>query len=205
MNANLLVVSADDFPNMLSQQLVRSGFSCFYSRGVLKTREILEKQQVDAIVWLFMGHERALAKDLLSVFNLFVKIPIVFITQSYEELDFAEDIRALFANLDLDDDLGDIIRTVETACNQSIIKEQEPVADKTNEIAFKNAVSQILGGSDKPVETDERQNHLQKVELWEAVDKSEKEILAQGIRIAEEVNTKKSSRFPKFSQFLKKR
>lgn len=180
MIANLLLVSTDEFPNVISRELERSGFSCSYSRGVIKTREILDKQEIDTIVWIFMGHETALAKDLLSVFNLHARIPIVFITQTYDELEFAEDIKALFANHDINDDLSDIIETVETACNQSIIKDQEQVSNETVEIEFKNAVSQILRKPisvepEKEIETD---RGFSRVDLWDAVDKAEKDILS---------------------------
>lgn len=182
MNANLLVVSTEEYPNPLFLRLEKSGFSCFYSRGVLKTKEILHKQQIDAIVWLFMGHENALGKDLAKIFNQYPTLPIVLITQNYEHLDFAEAITALYANLDLHDDLSDIIRTIETACHQSIIKEQQPESETitTKEIEFKNALSQF---SEEPAPTADseskpRKNKLEQVELWEAVDKQEKQILA---------------------------
>lgn len=202
MNANLLIVSAEDIPNPLFLHLENSGYSCHYSRGVLKTRETLKKQQIDAIVWLFLGHELALARDLARVFNQHSDIPIVFITQHYEELDFAEDIKALFANLDLNDDLHDIVNTIETACNQSIIKENLSFAETgTHEIEFRNIVSQIIR---KPKGTDglkasASQEKLQEVALWEAVDKDEKQILAGKVTPLE-----KKSLLPKIKTILKK-
>lgn len=202
MIASLLVISADDFPNVLTRHLEQSEFSCFFSRGVIKTREILENQQIDAVVWLFMGHESALAKDLLKVLNVHMQIPIVLITQNYDRLDFAENIKSLFANLDLNDDLGEIIRTIETACNQSIIKEQEPdrETDTANEIEFKNAVSQFVGKRAENTESrEDQQNMLKRVELWEAIDTNEKQILAKGVK-----EDGKKSRFPIIKQLFKK-
>ena len=184
MNANLLLVSADDFPINITRAFEKSDFSCFFSRGVMKTKDILASQRIDAILWLFLGHERALAEDLLAVFNLHTKIPIVFITQSYDELDFAEDIKSLFANIDLNDELEDIIRTVETACNQSIIIDKENSGDNTHEIDFKNAVSQIIG---EPVSSDKKSqnqdnNPLKRIDVWDAVDKNEKRILSENVQ-----------------------
>ncbi len=202
MDANLLIVSSEDLPNPLFVRLEDSGFTCFYSRGVLKTKEILGKQQVDAIVWLFFGHESALGKDLAEVFNRHADIPIVFITQNYEQLDFAEDVRGLYANLDMNDDQGDIIRTVETACNQSIIEDQQPEETKndTHEIEFRNIVSQVFGKSksDKK-ESDDQKAKLPQVDLWEAVDKKEKQILAGKISGIE-----KKSLLPKLKTLIKK-
>ena len=184
MIANLLFVSADDFPLDITRILEKNGFSCYFSRGVMKTREILKKQHIDAIIWLFWGHERALAGDLLAVFNRHGKIPIVFITRSYNELDFAEDIKGLFANVDLNDEVEDIIKTIETACNQSIIVEQENPANDTHEIDFKNVVSQIIK---KPVSTEikiqnQESNPLKQIDVWDAVDKNEKRILSENVR-----------------------
>ena len=201
MKASLLIVSSDDFPNPVVRQFEKLEFNCHYSRGVLKTREILEKQSIDAIVWLFKENESALARDLLKVFNLHMKVPVVFITENYDQLDFAEDIKGLFANLDLHDDMGDIIQTIETACSQSIIKEQEPVVIKAKEIEFKNAVAQIIGGASK-TDINKKEgpaNLLDRVELWEAVDRNEKQILAGG---SEEDNKKEKG--SKWKQFLKK-
>ena len=203
MIASLLIISADDFPNVLTRHLEESEYNCHFSRGVIKTKEILKKQQIDAIVWLFMGHEGALAKDLLKVINFYPQIPIVLITQNYDRLDFAESIKSLYANLDLNDDLADIVKTIETACNQSIIKEQKPVADTeaANEIEFKNAVSQIIGKKEEDKENpDESSNHLESVELWEAIDSNEKKILA-GQAVEEELVKPK---FPKIKQLFKK-
>ncbi len=205
MIASLLIISADDFPNILSRHLEQSEFSCLFSRGVIKTREILENQQIDAVVWLFMGHEGALAKDLLKVLNLHSQVPIVLITQNYDRLDFAENIKSLYANLDLNDDLSDIMKTIETVCNQSIIKEQEPGIKpdfkSTNEIEFKNAVSQIIGkNSDSEADIEEQQNRLNRVELWEAIDTNEKQILAGS---AHREKSKKSL-MPKIKNLFKK-
>ncbi len=191
MNASILIVSSDDFPSPLTRQLEKSSDSCYYSRGVLKTRETLENVHIDAIVWLFKENESALARDLLKVFNLHINIPIIFITENYKQLDFAENIKGLFANLDLNDDLGDIIRTVETACNHSLVKEHTPTADnRAKEIEFKNAVSQIVEGADPKEQAglEAQSNRLGQIDLWEAVDSNEKQILA-GVT---EVETKKS-------------
>ena len=95
MDANLLIVSSEEFPHPLFKLLEKSGFTCFYSRGVIKTKEILKKHHIDAIVWFFLGRDSALAKDLSNVFNQFDKLPIVLITQNYEQLDFAEAINDL--------------------------------------------------------------------------------------------------------------
>jgi hypothetical protein len=203
MNASILIVSSDDFPSPLTRHLEKLSFSCLYSRGVLKTSKILENEHVDGIVWLFKENESALALDLLKVFNLHIQIPIVFITENYKKLNFAENIRGLFANLDLNDDLGDIILTIETACGHSIVKEQEPVGKSSaNEIEFKNIVSQIVEGvvSKNGIKTAHNQNLLGRVELWEAVDKSEKQILAGGFEKEE-----KRSFVPKLKLFQKKR
>lgn len=203
MDANLLIVSSEDLPNPLFVRLEDSGFTCFYSRGVLKTKEILGKQQIDAIVWLFLGHESALGKDLAGVFNRHADIPIVFITQNYEQLDFAEEVRGLYANLDMNDDQGDIIRTVETACNQSIIEDQQPEETKsdTHEIEFRNIVSQVFGKtkeSESNTEEDPKAK-LPQVDLWEAVDKNEKQILA-----GKTGSVEKKSLIPKLKTLIKK-
>ncbi len=200
MIANILLVSADDFPIYIAKNLEKSGFSCSYSRGVLKTREILDSRDIDTIIWLFMGHERALAKDLLKVFNLHSSIPIIFITQSYDELDFAEDIKGIFANMDLNDDLEDIIRTVETACNQSIIIDELPISDNTHEIDFKNAVSQIIENPSPEKEAIQSQEkaHMNKINIWDAVDRSEKRILSNTNQ------EEKKKRFPRIRKIFEK-
>ncbi len=208
MIANLLFVSSDDFPIEITRHFEKSGFSCFYSRGVLKTREILESQNIDTIIWLFLAHEIALAKDLLKVFNRHSKIPIIFITQTYEELDFAEDIKGLFANLDLNDDIDDIIKTVETACNQSIIIEKQPAVNETHEIDFKNAVSQIITDPESLTDVKINDNPLQQIDLWEAVDRSEKKILSKELAddAEEGVETKpEKPLLPKLKKILGRR
>ncbi|MCP4753480.1 MAG: hypothetical protein GY866_21530 [Proteobacteria bacterium] len=181
MNADLLIVSADDFPENLSLELRDKGFSCIFSRGGIKTREILGSQKIDVVIWLFFGHEKALAKDLLEIFNKNPDIPIVFITQSYEKLNFAEEIEGLFANLDLNDDLEDILKTVESACNRAIIVEEEVQEINPPEIDFKNAVSQMIRDTDSPEagEKPDARNSMRQIPLWNAVDKSEKKLLSE--------------------------
>ncbi|MBU3917670.1 hypothetical protein KKA14_19255 [bacterium] len=199
MIANILLVSADDFPIDIEKNLEKSGFSCSFSRGVLKTKEILESKEIDTIIWLFMGHERALAKDLLKIFNTRSNIPIIFMTQSYDELDFAEDIKGIFANIDLNDDMEDIIRTVETACNQSIIVEEEPTSDDTHEIDFKNAVSQIIENQlpEKASKQSREKSQINKINIWNAVDKREKRILSTANNLEE-----KKKLFPKIRKIF---
>lgn len=183
MKANILIVSVDEIPAHISHFLQQQEFSCFYSRGGLKTREILKTNPIDAIIWLFIGHERELAKDLLKIFNKNAEIPIVFITQSYDELDFAEDIKGLFANIDLNDDLDDLQNTLETAIHQPIIEEQQakPVDSEPPEIEFKNVVSQLI--NDPPLDIHaqipQEDHSLRDLTLWDAVDESEKRALSE--------------------------
>ena len=97
--------------------------------------------------------------------------------------------------------LDDIVDTIETACNQSIIKEQQPEATNTHEIEFKNAVSQMIGkmqaaGGKKK---SERKNRLQQLELWEAVDKKEKQILAGRM-----TDKERKALLPKIKTWIKK-
>ena len=197
MKADLLIVSADDFPIHISRTLEEFGFNCFFSRGGIKTKEILKTQHIHTIVWLFWGHERDLAKDLLKIFNRYHKIPIVFITQSYEELDFAEEIKGLFANVDLNDDVEDILLTIESACNQLIeTSEQIPIANPP-EIDFKKAVSLVIdekAGSAHD-EATEGQNPFKDVSFWNAVDKNEKRLL---------IGDSKSEKQPFLSRIRKK-
>ena len=176
MKADLLIVSADDFPIHISRTLENFGFNCYSTRGGIKTKETLKSQNIDAIVWLYWGHERELAKDLLKIFNRYSSIPIVFITQSYDELDFAEDMKGLFANLDVNDDVEDILLTVESACNQLIESTKEPPPNNPPEIDFKNAVSLAIEQDARAENEGSKENHnpFKDVSLWNAVDKNEK-------------------------------
>jgi len=183
MKANLLIVSVDEFPVHISHFLQKYGFSCFYSRGGLKTKEILKSQPIDTIIWLFLGYEKELAKDLLKIFNRSAEIPIVFITQSYDELDFAEDIKGLYANIDLNDDLDDLLKVIETASNQPVLEEQnaKPVDSEPPEIEFKNIVSELIKESpnDQKESAGQDNNPLQDLTLWNIVDEREKRTLSE--------------------------
>lgn len=183
MKANILIVSVNEFPEHISHFLRQHGFSCFYSRGGLKTKEILKSQPIDTIIWLFLGYEKALAKDLLKILNKFAKIPIVLITQSYDELDFAEDIEGLFANIDLDDDLDDLLKTIETAINGPVPGEPrvKPEESELPEIEFKNVVSELFRESplDKQNRIQPDNNPLRDLTLWDAVDENEKRTLSE--------------------------
>lgn len=183
MKANILIVSVDEFPEHISDFLEENGFSCFYSRGGLKTKEILKSQAIDAIIWLFLGYEKALATDLLEIFNKTPKVPIVLMTQSYDELDFAEDIDGLFANIDLNDDLDDLLKTIETASNGSPSAEPlaKPGESELPEIDFKNIVSELIQNppSKKQDYIQKENNPLSDLTLWDAVDENEKRVLSQ--------------------------
>jgi len=184
MTANILIVSVDDIPVHIDHYLrKREEFTCFYSRGGLKTKEILKSQTIDTIVWIYLGHEKGLAQDLLKIFNRNAEIPIIFITQSYDELDFAEDIKGLFANLDLNDDIDDLVRSIETSTNlpTSGIPVPQQAEPEPPEIEFKNVVSQLI--QDPPSEEEEQNQQedssLKDVTLWNAVDEQEKKALSE--------------------------
>ena len=183
MKANLLIVSVDEFPLVLSQYLEQHGFSCSFSRGGIRTREILGSQNIDTIIWLFWGHEQSLARDLLKIFNKQAEIPIVFITQNYDELDFAERIKGLYANIDLNDDPEDLLSIVESACNQSVIVEEEATDANPPEIDFKNVVAQVFQDRSSNINRDQPavKNPFKQVNLWSAVDQSEKKLLVNEI------------------------
>lgn len=183
MKANLLIVSVDEFPLVLSQYLEQHGFSCSFSRGGIRTREILGSQNIDTIIWLFWGHELSLAQDLLKIFNKQAEIPIVFITQNYDELDFAERIKGLYANIDLNDDPEDLLSIVESACNQSVIVEEEATDANPPEIDFKNVVAQVFQDRSSNINRDQPavKNPFKQVNLWSAVDQSEKKLLVNEI------------------------
>ena len=183
MTANILIVSVDDIPIHISHFLQQQDLTCYYSRGGLKTKEILKSNPIDTIIWIFLGHEKALAKDLLKIFNKYANIPVIFITQSYDELDFADDIKGLFANIDLNDDLDDLLKTIETSFNKSsstepIVKPEEP---EPPEIEFKNVVSQLIQETDSDSEKPEQQEDesLKDMNLWNAVDEQEKKALSE--------------------------
>ena len=180
MKADLLIVSADDFPIHISRTLENFGFNCYFTRGGIKTKETLKSQNIDSIVWLYWGHEKELAMDLLKIFNRHKNIPVVFITQSYDELDFAEDIKGLFDNVDVNDDVEDILLTVENACSQQFESTKETPPSNPPEIDFKNAVSLAIEEEAKTQKEDpeENQNPFENVSLWNAVDNNEKRLLA---------------------------
>ncbi len=183
MKANLLIVSVDEIPVHISHFLQQQGFSCQYSRGGLKTKEILKSQQIDTILWLFLGHEKALAQDLMKIFNRYPEIPLIFITQSYDELDFADDIAGLFANIDLNDDLDDLLKTIESSINLPLSEEavKKPVDTDLPEIEFRNVVSQLIqdNPSDEEDPTSHEDDSLKDITLWNAVDEQEKRVLSE--------------------------
>jgi len=182
MKANLLLVSVDEFPPQISYYLSEHGFTCLYSRGGMKTKEILKTEDIDTIIWLFLGHEKALAMDLLKIFNRHEDIPVIFLTRSYDELDFADEIKALFANLDLNDDIDDLLKNVETSCNQSLIEEkiEKEATPILPEIGFKNVVAQIFEESmtEEENQPDADPMAIQQTTLLNAVDQKEKELLS---------------------------
>lgn len=183
MTENILIVSVDEIPIHISHFLQQQAYSCFYSRGGLKTKEILKSQSIDTIIWIFLGPEKALAIDLLKIFNKYAEIPIILITQSYDELDFAENIKNLFANVDLNDDLDDLLRNIEASINHPVsdtpvLKVPEP---ELPEIEFKNAVSRLTEApvADEPAPSQPQDDSLKDVSLWNAVDEQEKKALSE--------------------------
>jgi len=183
MTANILIVSVDDVPIHISHFLQQQDLNCFYSRGGLKTKEVLKSQSIDTIIWIYLGPEKALAKDLLRIFNRHSEIPVIFITQSYDELDFAEDIKGLYANLDLNDDLDDLMRNIESSINQPEAKTpvSQPVEPDPPEIEFKNVVSQLIQDRHKKAEgfSQKEEDPLKDMTLWNAVDEQEKRALSE--------------------------
>jgi hypothetical protein len=184
MKANVLVVSADEFPARIAKHLEGHGLICFFARGGIKTKEVLGNQAIDAIIWLFLGHERALALDLLQIFNQRPDLPVVLITQNYDELDFVDDVKGLYANLDLNDDIEDIFRAIESSCTQ-----QSPQPDMVKpievpdlpEIDFRNAFAQILQNPETP-KTGSVNDELKNTPFWNAVDQDEKRMLSEPYR-----------------------
>lgn len=183
MAASILIVSVDDVPIQISRFLEQQDFSCFSSRGGLKTRETLKAESIDAIIWIFLGHERALAKDLLKIFNKHPQIPVILITQSYDELDFAEDIKGLFANLDLNDDLDDLLTSIETAIyhpsGEAAAASKPAAAEEPPEIEFRNVMSHMRQDANSSTNRDNapKDESLRDVTLWNAVDEQEKRAL----------------------------
>ena len=184
MKLNLLLISAEEIPDKVSQILDSFGYPCYFSRGRLKTKEILQKEEIKVILWFFFGkeHEIALAKDLLVTLNDFSKIPVILMTQNYEELEFAEEVIGLYANHDFNDDLNDIINTIESAgYNKKEINTELEVAAHP-EIDFKNIVHQVISHKDDISDlTDKakRKSIPNMATPWIAVDNQEKDILAK--------------------------
>jgi hypothetical protein len=184
MKLNLLLISADDFPVEVSAYLSKKGMSCNYARGRLKTKEIFNNVNIDAIIWLYQGHEKALANDLLKIFNEFKDIPLIMLTQNINDVDFKDKIENHFANIDLGDDLEDLLRAIGAVCNQKKIQEEQPdkeIHSVPHEIDFKNAVNLFIKDGDQinnKVEND-KNNPVKFLTPWLAVNNNEKQILSE--------------------------
>ena len=179
MIGKILIVSANDFPETLANKFEENGFSCLFSRGRLKSKELLTENQIDCLVWLYPEYDSGLASDLLTLFNDFPDIPVVPIVQNYNE-DLKEEITAFFRSVDLNDDPLEIIQAVSEACSQSktvSVTQQEPVKQDAHlhEIDFKNAVHQLLQNPDE--EDQEDKSRLEILTPWIAVDENERKIL----------------------------
>jgi len=181
MKANLLLVSNDDFPVHFSDYLERHNFTCYQARGRLKLRETFVETAIDTIVWLFKDYDAGLADDLIRTFNEFSEVPLVLLTEEYGNTDLSESISGVFAHLDVNDELEDIRRVIESACNIALEPNPEIKHVKLPEIDFKNAVRHLLkAGPDTDSQPDD-QSKLNLESPWLAVGKKEKKILAAGL------------------------
>ena len=183
MNKNLLLISADDFPAGLISYFENQNFICEFARGRLKIKEIFEKQKIDVAIWFFKGYDLALAEDLISVFNNFQNVPIIMITQSFEDVETSKKVSQLFAVYDANDEIEDIHKSIFRACHQSssALDDEKPEKEVfIPEINFKNVVREIVSENKDEVETDEKEESMIDIETpWIAVDKNEKKILSE--------------------------
>lgn len=183
MNYSLLIVSANDnILTPISEGLQDYGFSCFYARGRLKVKELLQEQDVNAIVWFYHGYNESLAKELLGTFDIYLEIPIILITKDFADPDFMKESRNTLFQIDQNEDVRDILSEVERACNQSheIQDEEDDLfAENLHEIDFKHAMNHIIVSSDENREQEEKSSASLKVLTpWIAVDSKEKQIIA---------------------------
>ncbi|PCI23659.1 MAG: hypothetical protein COB67_12605 [SAR324 cluster bacterium] len=180
MELQLLLISIDDFPAAFDQRVRDYGFSCCYARGRLKAREILEQNEIDAIVWQYYGYSDALGRDLVETFNQYDSIPIILITDDFNELVFLKEIKGKFTTIDRNDEIQDTLDAIEKFCYQvplSPIAQKEP---SIYEIDFKHVMAPIIEGKQIQEELDSPKARSFKVLTpWVAVDSNEKKILAE--------------------------
>ena len=183
MKANLLLVSNDDFPVGVSDYFKQHEFSCFFARGRLKIKEIFNHKKMDTIVWLFRDYDEGLASDLIKAFNEQDNIPLILITEAYGDTDLSDIVAGVYAHHDINDNLGDIRNSIESACNLTEENiSNEPARVNLPEIDFKNAVRHLITeSSDHASDVDDSKGKLVIDAPWSAVSKKEKKILSNGL------------------------
>jgi hypothetical protein len=183
MKANLLLVSNDDFPVGVSDYFKQHEFSCFFARGRLKIKEIFNHKKMDTIVWLFRDYDEGLASDLIKAFNEQDNIPLILITEAYGDTDLSDIVAGVYAHHDINDNLGDIRNSIESACNLTEENiSNEPARVNLPEIDFKNAVRHLITeSSDHASNGDDSKGKLVIEAPWSAVSKKEKKILSNGL------------------------
>ena len=180
MKANLLVVTGDELEDSIASHLADRGFFLFFARGRLKVKEIFQENKIDAIIWMFNEKEKYLADDLVAIFAEHKSVPVVIITEKVVDYLFSDKVRNAHVNIDRNDDVEDIGRVIETACNQNLENGILPAEEGVPEIEFKNAVANLI--SEKRQTDGEKTGSHDTLKLsypWIAVREKEKNILSQ--------------------------
>ena len=179
MNINLLLVSADDFPQKVLNHLSEYGFICVQARGRLKTIEIFKKHPIDAIIWYLEGYENSFANDLIQIFNKHTNLPLVILTKYYRSYPFKDNIKNHLIPFDLNDDLNEMAQAIDGLCNQKPQIDSGEESDSF-EMDFKHVLSDITNRQIKnelPQSSDG--STIKFNSSWVTVDRREKELLSR--------------------------
>ena len=189
MEVNILVISNENPSMDLIEYFKDKGYHLEFSRGPLKTGQMLAENQVDSIIWIFSFTDLLLAEDLINKFNLYPKIPIIVISEKNISKKYSDNLKGFYQQIDYYENYADLCKLVQKACNHYRLEQKEnPIPQR--DIEFKKIVHQIVTNKNKGEKAKES-SVLELATPWNIVDNKEKDILAA-------VPDKKRSKFRKW-------
>ncbi len=180
MKLNLLLVSIDKFPSEIAHKIQEHGVSCNYARGRLKTKEILDKDEVSGVLWYYRGYSEALAHDLIGTFNQHNSIPIIILVSEPEEQGDLKVLQNRLLIIDINDDIKETLIEIEGFCllKPRQTKTTQTTGPELHEIDFKQVMKPIVRG-DKNQLKQSQKSSFSLLTPWSAVDNREKNVISK--------------------------
>lgn len=182
MKLNLLLVSIDKFPSEVDLKIQEHGFSRNYARGRLKTKEILDQEEINGVLWHYKGYSEALAMDLIGTFSQHDSVPVVIFISDIEEPEHLKALRNRVMIVDINDNIKETLIGIEDIClSRKSAQKTTATGPELHEIDFKQVMKPIVTGQKRQFKQTKKSS-FNLLTPWSAVDSQEKNVISKPYR-----------------------